>query len=117
MIAVKAITAIRAGLILLCLDSGKSFFLKRSKLISIPDRNISKITPKFDRSDTLLVIFMVSNKLFPRIIPVTISATAVGIALILNRAITIGITKAAKLTINIDRSTFLPLIVNLVPLY
>lgn len=105
-IVAKEKTAIRAGLTLLGLVSGKSFFLNKSKLISIPERNISNITPKFDRSDTLLVILIVFNKLLPKIIPVTISATAVGIALILNRAIIIGITRAARLTINRDKSTF-----------
>ena len=54
-----------------------------------------------------MIILIVFNKLLPKIIPVTISATAVGIALILNRAIIIGITRAARLTINRDKSTFL----------
>ena len=74
----------------------------RSKLISIPDKNINIITPNDDKKFNVQLGLTILKKLFPRIIPVIISAMAVGIEETLNRAIIIGIINAANITINSD---------------
>ena len=99
--AVKLSTAIETG------DLASRFFcpgsfLKRSKLISIPERNIKIITPKLESSVNEDVSWTILKALFPRRIPATISATAVGTLETLNRAIAIGIISAANIIISID---------------
>ena len=84
------------------LGAAPGCFLKRSKLISIPDRNISIMTPIVDIMLNASVVVTIPKRLLPRIIPVTISATAVGTLEMLNRAITSGISRAATITISMD---------------
>ena len=81
---------------------GLFFRCKRSKLISIPDKNISKVTPRFDKNVKSCVETTMLKPLEPTIIPTIISAIAVGTVLILKRAIKIGITSANKTTKNSD---------------
>ena len=76
--------------------------LKRPKSISIPDKNINKMTPRSESNVRVSVWWTKFRPDCPRIIPTTISATAVGTLVILKRAIIIGITRAANMTINID---------------
>lgn len=81
---------------------GLFFLVNKSKLISIPDRNISKITPRFDKKVKSWVAETRLKPLDPMIMPTMISATAVGTLLIWKRAIKIGITNANKTTKNSD---------------
>ena len=81
------------------LGAAPGCLLKRSKLISIPERNISIMTPIVDIMFSVAFGDTILKRLLPRTIPVTISATAVGTLEILKRAITNGMIRAATITI------------------
>ena len=104
-IPLKAITAVFSGSTIFpaCdLPFGLFFLCNKSKSISIPDKNISKITPRLDKKVRSCVEEIRLKPLDPMIIPTIISATAVGTLLIWKRAINIGMINANNTTKNSD---------------